>query len=80
MSQAKFSKLFKATQYEFNKIAGHFDTVEIRMDHFTGAVDAYAKQYQTYVQQVLAVGHKEDHLEKGINSNVAKIGLQLGHN
>jgi hypothetical protein len=49
MSEDEFTKLFKYVQGEFKKVHGRFDEVDSKNDHLTTAIDAYAKQTETYM-------------------------------
>jgi 3-dehydroquinate dehydratase len=77
MSEDEFTKLFKYMQTEFKKIDSRFDAVDIRIDHLTNAVDAYAKQSETYMQEMLALGHKVDRLEQWILKVAEATGVKL---
>jgi hypothetical protein len=77
MSEDEFTKLFKYMQTEFKKIDSRFNAVDIRIDHLTNAVDAYAKQSETYMQEMLALGHKVDRLEQWILKVAEATGVKL---
>ena len=64
MSQDEFTKLFKYVQKEFESINTKLDGTSTRqdLDRLTNAVDAYAKQAETYMQEMLALSHKVDRL------------------
>ena len=51
-------------QDEFKQFNARFDHVDMRFDTLTNAVDAYAKQSETYMQEMLALSHKVDRLER----------------
>jgi len=77
MSEDEFTKLFKYMQKEFKSINSRFDEVDIRFDHLTNAVDAYAKQTETYMQEMLALAHKVDRLEQWILKIAEATGVKL---
>jgi archaellum component FlaC len=79
MSEDEFTKLFKYMQTEFKKIDSRFNAVDIRIDHLTNAVDAYAKQSETYMQEMLALGNKVDRLEKQIEQIAAHLNIKLAY-
>lgn len=45
---------------EFKKVNERFDAVDLRIDHLTNAMDAFAKQSETDTQEMLALGNKVD--------------------
>ncbi|MHB1864759.1 MAG: hypothetical protein ACYCPS_01160 [Candidatus Saccharimonadales bacterium] len=77
MSEDEFTKLFTYIQKEFKKIDSRFDGVDLRFDHLTNAVDAYAKQTETYMQEMLTLGHKVDRLEEWILKVAEATGVKL---
>lgn len=68
MSNDQFTKLFSYIQDMRSDIDRRFDEVDSRIDIYSGAVDAFAKQTETYMQEMLLLSHKVDHLEQKINS------------
>jgi hypothetical protein len=60
MSKDEFTKLFKYMQAEFKKIHDQLEQTATKeeLDRLTGAVDAYAKQSETYMQEMLAKVYK----------------------
>lgn len=79
MSQDEFTKLFKYMQKEFDKINSRLEQTATKkeLDTLTNAVDAYAKQADTYMQEMLALSHKVDRLERWINQIAEKTGVRL---
>lgn len=79
MSQDEFTKLFNYMQKEFDKINARLEQTATRkeLDTLTNAVDAYAKQADTYMQEMLALSHKVDRLERWINQIAEKTGVRL---
>jgi hypothetical protein len=51
MSEDEFTNLYKYMQVEFKKINDHLEqtATEGDLDRLTNAVDAYAKQVETYM-------------------------------
>jgi uncharacterized coiled-coil DUF342 family protein len=79
MKQDEFTKLFTFMQKEFNKINTRLDETATKqeLNTLTNAVDAYAKQADTYMQELLALSHKVDRLERWINQIAEKTGVRL---
>lgn len=77
MSEDQFTKLFKYIQAMDARIDSRFDHVNNRFDTLTGAVDAYAKQSETYMQEMLAPGRKVDRLEEWILKVAEATGVKL---
>jgi archaellum component FlaC len=48
-----------------------------QIDIYARAVDAYAKQAKTYMQEMLALGAKVDRLEKQIEQIATHLNLKL---
>lgn len=72
MSEDKFTRLYKYIQSGFKKIDGHFDTL-------TNVVDTYAKQTETYMQEMLALAHRVDRLEQWILKIAEATGVKLAY-
>ncbi len=79
MSADEFTRLFKYMQVEFKKINDQLGqtTTKGEMDRLTNAVDAYAKQSETYMQEMLALSHKVDRLERWIMKIAEETGVKL---
>jgi hypothetical protein len=77
MSEDEFTKLFKYIKDMDKRIDMRFDHVEGRIDTLTNAVDAYAKQSETYMQEMLALGNKVDRLEQWILKVAEATGVKL---
>ncbi len=79
MSEDEFTKLFKYV----NRIEKKLDTLvenvatKDELNLLTNAVDAYAKQTETYMQEMLALGHKVDRLEQWILKVAEATGVKL---
>lgn len=77
MSDDQFTKLFKYIQQEFKKIDTRFNETNEKIDLYAGAVDAYAKQTEIYMQEMLALGNKVDRLEQWILKIAEATGVKL---
>lgn len=77
MSQDEFTKLFKYMQKEFKNIDKRFDDQSNSINELRNDVDGYAKQAETYMQEMLAISHKMDRLERWINEIAEKTGVRL---
>jgi uncharacterized coiled-coil DUF342 family protein len=77
MSKDQFTKLFKYMQTEFAAVHEEIGQVRESVDHYAGAVDAYAKQSETYMQEMLSLGHKVDRLEQWILKVAEATGVKL---
>jgi hypothetical protein len=66
MAEDEFTKLSKYIQGEFKTIHDQLEMTATKkeLDRLTNAVDAYAKQSETYMQEMLMVSHKVDRLEQ----------------
>jgi predicted nucleic acid-binding Zn-ribbon protein len=79
MSEDEFTNLYKYMQVEFKKINGRLEQTATKgdLDRLTNAVDAYAKQVETYMQEMLALAHKVDRLEQWIMKVAEATGVKL---
>ena len=79
MSQDEFTKLFTYMQKEFKSINERLDNTASKQDlnRLVDVVDAYAKQADTYMQEMLALSHKVDRLERWINQIAEQTGVRL---
>jgi len=55
------------------------DELKQSIDIYARAVDAYAKQSETYMQEMLALGNKVDRLEKQIEQIAAHLNIKLAY-
>lgn len=55
------------------------DEVKQSIDIYSRAVDGYAKQSETYMQEMLALGAKVDRLEKQIEQIAEHLHLKLAY-
>lgn len=79
MSQDEFAKLFVYMQKEFKRINEKLDNTATKedLDRLTNAIDAYAKQTEAYMQEMLALGNKVDRLEQWILKSRKRPALNL---
>ncbi len=77
MSEDQFNKLFKYMQKEFKSMHEEISEVKGDVFRYSNAVDAFAKQSETYMQEMLALGHKVDRLEQWILKVAEATGVKL---
>lgn len=79
MSQDEFAKLFSYVQKEFAVVNKKLENTATKegLNTLTNAVDAYAKQVETYMQEMLALAHKVDRLEKWIQQVAQATDVKL---
>ncbi len=66
-------------QTEFKAIHAQLENTatKVELNNLTSAVDAFAKQSETYMQEMLALGHKVDRLEQWILKVAEATGVKL---
>jgi exonuclease VII small subunit len=69
-------KGFERTDKEIESTEMNLKT---QIDIYARAVDAYAKQSETYMQEMLALGAKVDRPEKQIEQIAEHLHLKLAH-
>ncbi len=79
MSQDEFTKLFKYMQKEFKSLNSRLDNTSSKedMNKLITTLDAYAKQSETYMQEMLAISNKVDRLERWINQIAEQTDIRL---
>lgn len=77
MSDDQFTKLFKYMQQEFAAVRSDISDVKNSVDSYANAVDAFSKRTETYMQEMLALGHKVDRLEQWILKVAEATGVKL---
>lgn len=79
MAEDEFTKLFKYMQKEFKQINNRLEQTATKgeLDRLTNAIDAFAKQNETYMQEMLALSHKVDRLERWIMKIAEETGVKL---
>lgn len=77
MSDDQFTKLFKYVEKMRSEMHEEFGKTNAHIDTYAGAVDSYAKQTETYMQEMLALGRKVDRLEEWILKVAEATGVKL---
>jgi len=77
MSEDQFTKLFKYMQREFTSIRLEQTASKEELNNLLNAVDAYAKQTETYMQEMLALGHQVDRHDKWIHKIAKATEVEL---
>lgn len=77
MTADDFTKLFKFMQEEFGAVRKEIAQVQTSVDNYAGAVDAFAKQSETYMQEMLMLSHKVERLERWIMKIAEETGVKL---
>lgn len=79
MTNDEFMKLFKYVQKEFKQVNDRLEQTATKdeLNKLTNAIDAYAKQTEKYMQEMLALGNKVDRLEQWILKVAEATGVKL---
>lgn len=79
MSHDEFTQLFKYVSGEFDLLHKQLDLTATKeeFNRVMNAVDTYAKQTETYMQEMLVLGHKVDRSEQWIHIVADKVGVKL---
>ena len=79
MKKDEFTKLFKYMLKEFKKVNDQLERTATKeeLNRVTNAIDAYAKQTERYMQEMLAPGYKVDRLEQWILKVAESTGVKL---
>jgi uncharacterized coiled-coil DUF342 family protein len=77
MSEEDFTKLYRYFDKRFSEVEKQFEKVHDDNNKTLNAVDAYAKQAETYMQEMLALAHKVDPLEQWIMKVAEATGVKL---
>ena len=79
MSDDQFTKLFKYVEKRFDKIDKRLDQTATKEDveHLQNTVVDFAAKLDTYAQEMAAMDHKIDRLEKYIQILAQKTGVDL---
>ena len=64
-------------QKEFTSVHKEIAEVKSNVNTYANAIDAYAKQAETYMQEMLALAHKVDRLEQWIMKVAEATGVKL---
>lgn len=70
MSEDQFTKLFKYMENRFDDMEKRFDEQDKRFDDLTSLIDSYA-------QEMAAMDHKINRLERYIQILADKVGVDL---
>lgn len=77
------SELIKYLDEKFSNVSDKLDNLQktkaekVDLNNLIDAVDAYAKKADTYFQEMVALSHKVDRLEKQIHQIAKKVGINL---
>jgi hypothetical protein len=77
MSEDQLMKMFKYMQREFTAVRSEISGVNTNINIYANSVDGFAKQSETYMQEMLALGHKVDRLEQWILKVAKPAGIKL---
>ena len=79
MSQDEFTKLFKYMSGEFKIIHEQLaqTATKVELDHLLNVVDGFAKQNETYMQEMLALGHVVDRHDGWIHQVAKAADVKL---
>lgn len=77
MSEDQFTKLFKYMQDFRKDVDDKFNTVDKRFDNLTNIIDGYAGKIDSYAQEMAAMDHKINRLEKYIQILADNAGIDL---
>ena len=77
MSEEDFTKIYHYMQKEFTSVHKEIAEVKSNVNTYANAIDAYAKQAETYMQEMLALAHKVDRLEQWIMKVAEATGVKL---
>lgn len=69
--------IVKLLNPRFKSIEERLDKQEVKFDKLLNTVDAYAKKADDYMQEMLALGHKVDRLERWIQQIAQSTGVKL---
>ena len=66
MSEDQFTKIFKYMQDFRQEVDSRFNSVDKGFDNLTNIIDGYAAKIDSYAQEMAAMDHKINRLEKYI--------------
>lgn len=66
MDEKTSQKLFRYLDSEFSNLRGEIKTIKVGQDSLQNAVDGYAKTADHYMQEMLALSHKVDRIERWV--------------
>lgn len=77
MNDDQFAKLFKHIDARFDAVDKRFDDVHGDIENLRGTVVDFAEHLDTYAQEMAAMDHKIDRLERYIQVIAQKTGVDL---
>lgn len=81
MNEDQFMKMFKYMEKRFDDVDKRIDGIENkfdkRFDDLTRLIDGYAAKIDSYAQEMAAMEHKINRLEKYIQVLAEKAGVDL---
>lgn len=77
MAQDEFTKLFSYMQKEFSAVQAKLGEHDKRFDDVLGAVAELAADIKSYHEELLALGHKVDRLERWVHQIAQETGVKL---
>ncbi|MFH1462370.1 MAG: hypothetical protein ABIG08_01565 [bacterium] len=72
-----FSELVEYLDGKFVRIDRRFDEMKKDFIELQTSVDTYAKKADAFFQEMVALAHKVDRLEKWIQQIAEKVGIKL---
>jgi CII-binding regulator of phage lambda lysogenization HflD len=73
----QFMKLFKYLDGKFKASDDRLDRTDAKINIYVNAVDAFAKQSETYMQEMLALSHQVDRHERWHYQTAKAAGIKL---
>lgn len=77
MAQDEFTKLFVHMNKRFDTMEKRFEKTDQRFDEVMGAIADLAADIKSYHEELLALGHKVDRLERWIHQIAQETGVKL---
>lgn len=77
MAQDEFTKLFNHMNKRFDSMEKRFDAQDEKFKDVLGAIAELAADIKTYHEELLALGHKVDRLERWIHQIAEETGVKL---
>ncbi len=77
MAQDEFTKLFTHMNQRFDAVDKRFDEQNGKIDEILASISNLAGDLKTYHEELLALGHKVDRLERWILEVANKTGVTL---
>ena len=70
-------KLFKYLGQEFRKVDQRFEETDQKIDGVQSSISGLAADLKTYHEELLALGHKVDRMERWIHQIAQETGVKL---